>query len=745
MKKAIWFWFILIVIKAHSQNNLPPVYQIKSDTVKSYELTDSFIRVLFDKSGKLMIKDMLMPGINASFNNLTANNKAAPVSTYWFQYRLKNIMAHQARISLQSTSENDDYYIISTATKPVHLTSGYLTDPEKKDGMKWGNFIPIIINPGDSITVYQRVYNKSKILPADSLVSILPTDIAIKEKYINDQDEGKAIYEIVNLVEAFMIGLLLLSTFFNLFFFSVVKEREYLYFALFTFFLGINRLNNILYIYLSHSNPHLVPYVDYLGFAWLFISFFLLQFVRHFFHVKEKYRKWDKALSIIAIIFISAYVLNFVRYTFLISFLHFFRYPDFFISFFVIPICILITLLLFVRSKNTAFHFFIIAAFPLMLLQIIVFPVNGELDMGFSKILPAGILNFLSQIASLYRPLEMVCVLWLILFFSWTLFIRYNQLRKENAQKDLDKERLAKEKEIERSQLIEQQKLELEKTVEERTAELKNSLQELKSTQAQLIQSEKMASLGELTAGIAHEIQNPLNFVNNFSEVNRELISELVDEVDKGNTEEVKTIANDIKENEEKINHHGKRADAIVKGMLQHSRQTKGVKEPTDINALCDEYLRLSYHGLRAKDKSFNAEIKTDFDESIGKINIVPQDIGRVLLNLFNNAFYAVMQSPQPLKGSEYKPLVTVTTKHSSSLSFGEGRGEVAITVSDNGNGIPQNIIDKIFQPFFTTKPTGEGTGLGLSLAYDIITKEHNGTIKAESKEGEGTTFIIRI
>ncbi len=271
---------------------------------------------------------------------------------------------------------------------------------------------------------------------------------------------------------------------------------------------------------------------------------------------------------------------------------------------------------------------------------------------------------------------------------------------------------------------------------------VENTLQELKSTQAQLIQSEKMASLGELTAGIAHEIQNPLNFVNNFSEVNKELISELVDEVDKGNTEEVKTIANDIKENEEKINHHGKRADAIVKGMLQHSRQTKGVKEPTNINALCDEYLRLSYHGLRAKDKSFNAEIKTDFDESIGKINIVPQDIGRVLLNLFNNAFYAVneksqqstVNSPQPLS-HEYKPLVFIQTKKLND--------KVEIVVSDNGNGIPQNIIDKIFQPFFTTKPTGEGTGLGLSLAYDIIAKEHNGTIKVESKEGEGTKFII--
>ncbi|CAN5801254.1 hypothetical protein BH10BAC2_BH10BAC2_40900 [soil metagenome] len=272
----------------------------------------------------------------------------------------------------------------------------------------------------------------------------------------------------------------------------------------------------------------------------------------------------------------------------------------------------------------------------------------------------------------------------------------------------------------------------------EQKQKVETTLQELKSTQAQLIQSEKMASLGELTAGIAHEIQNPLNFVNNFSEVNKEMIDEAFEEMDKANYDEAKNILNDIKDNEEKINHHGKRADAIVKGMLQHSRTNTGVKEPTDINALCDEYLRLSYHGLRAKDKSFNADFKTDFDETIGKINIVPQDIGRVLLNLYNNAFYAVSKPPTP-EGENYKPLVSVTTKRLNSPS---GVGGIEIIVSDNGNGIPKNIIDKIFQPFFTTKPTGQGTGLGLSLSYDII-KAHGGEIKVETNEGEGSEFII--
>ncbi len=272
---------------------------------------------------------------------------------------------------------------------------------------------------------------------------------------------------------------------------------------------------------------------------------------------------------------------------------------------------------------------------------------------------------------------------------------------------------------------------------------VESTLSELKSTQAQLIQSEKMASLGELTAGIAHEIQNPLNFVNNFSEVNKEMIDELQTELKSGNTEEAIAISNDIKENEEKINHHGKRADAIVKGMLQHSRQSSGKRELTDINALCDEYLRLSYHGLRAKDKDFNADIKTDFDESIRKINIVPQDIGRVLLNLFNNAFYACAERSRSAVNKEksensisYKPIVSVSTKKSGN--------SVLIAVSDNGNGIPQNIVDKIFQPFFTTKPTGQGTGLGLSLSYDIV-KAHGGEIALETKENEGTVFKITL
>lgn len=264
--------------------------------------------------------------------------------------------------------------------------------------------------------------------------------------------------------------------------------------------------------------------------------------------------------------------------------------------------------------------------------------------------------------------------------------------------------------------------------------EIERAYTELKATQSQLIQSEKMASLGELTAGIAHEIQNPLNFVNNFAEINKELIDELKQEIESGNLNEAKTIADTLAQNESKVMFHGKRADGIVKGMLQHSRASSGQKEPTDINELCDEYLRLSYHGLRAKDKSFNATFKTDFDPTIGKVNVVPQDIGRVVLNLLTNAFYAVNEKKKKVS-NPYEPTVTVTTKLVS--------GKVVIQVQDNGNGIPESITQKIFQPFFTTKPAGQGTGLGLSLSYDIVTKGHSGNLTVESKEGEGSTFIL--
>jgi two-component system NtrC family sensor kinase len=328
---------------------------------------------------------------------------------------------------------------------------------------------------------------------------------------------------------------------------------------------------------------------------------------------------------------------------------------------------------------------------------------------------------------------EVFSALWLIGFGTYAL-VQNNKERKQRR----------KEEELIRAAEI--RKAELEHLVVARTTELtaqkeelEKTLAELKSAQAQLVHSEKMASLGELTAGIAHEIQNPLNFVNNFSELSLELAQELKEEIEKPemDTALVLDLARDLAQNQEKINHHGKRAANIVTAMLQHSRTSTGKKEPTDLNVLADEYLRLAYHGLRAKDKNFNAGMVTNLDPVIDKVHVIPQDFGRVLLNLINNAFYAVTQKKtQAPEG--YEPTVTVSTRLLKS-------DMVEIRIQDNGAGIPKNLKAKIFQPFFTTKPTGQGTGLGLSLAFDIVTKGHGGTMEVESTEGEGTTFTIRI
>jgi len=366
----------------------------------------------------------------------------------------------------------------------------------------------------------------------------------------------------------------------------------------------------------------------------------------------------------------------------------------------------------------------------------ILYYVNNEPDFSSQKayvqanwpLVGIGFINGLAMLVAkdFHNKYNNYFQLAIIAGFGWILG-RWVTSKKQDEELRISKER----------------RWQLEALVKERTVELvqqkealENIVEELRATQDQLIQSEKMASLGELTAGIAHEIQNPLNFVNNFSEVSMELVDEMAQELENGDKEEAIAIAGDIKQNLEKIIHHGKRADAIVKGMLQHSRASSNTKEATDVNKLADEYLRLAYHGLRAKDKSFNAEMVTGFGENLPTVNIVPQDVGRVLLNLYTNAFYAVHQK---LKSGvpEYKPTVTVNTSAK--------KGAIIIEVKDNGSGIPENIREKIMQPFFTTKPTGEGTGLGLSMSYDIVVKGHGGTLNVDSKEGEYTKFTVTL
>ncbi|MBC8151745.1 MAG: histidine kinase [Bacteroidetes bacterium] len=457
------------------------------------------------------------------------------------------------------------------------------------------------------------------------------------------------------------------------------------------------------------------------------IAFFIVRWVRRFVDSPVRLPRWDTPLSrvwLVVIGFIAAEQVFRVK-TDLIS--------DWYL--FVVFTAITIALVL-VRAYRPA-RTLLLAITPLM----VCFVANIVLHSWDKKLI--------DDYESAFKTAWPFATIWLITF----IIIARNQ------KKALEKERLRRVAEEEHNRQIEAQNAELERIVADRTAELVRqkealiqTLNDLKTTQDRLVQKEKMASLGELTAGIAHEIQNPLNFVNNFSEVSAELLDELREgpfqKLPDEERDYAEEIMADLTTNIQKITHHGKRADSIVKGMLQHSRVSTGERQPTDINALADEYLRLSYHGLRAKDKSFNSALITDFDPTVGQLTVAGQDIGRVLLNMFNNSFYAVQEKKKHLSEGgmpgqpEYMPEVAVRTKRISGAS---ADGLVEIRVRDNGDGIPPAILEKIYQPFFTTKPAGEGTGLGLSLSYDIITKGYGGTLAVDTKPGEFTEFIITL
>ena len=446
-------------------------------------------------------------------------------------------------------------------------------------------------------------------------------------------------------------------------------------------------------------------------FAYFLLVLFFVQYIRKTMHTKETYPHWDRILvysRFMAIFLLCApwvfdydYVFSWLWHAFM---------------------------LVFVGVLYTRKEFKSVRSLMVSILPLIVIGVAGDVVSLISK--------------EFYQKYDEYFDMFKVFFIIWVVAMWYQNRRQ---QKQLATEREQRIEEEKQNQLIQARKAELEILVTERTEEitrqkeeLVTALDHLKTTQNQLVQSEKMASLGELTAGIAHEIQNPLNFVNNFAEVNTELIEELKEEQEKDapDQELVEEILRDLADNMEKMVYHGKRADSIVKGMLMHSRTGNGEKESVDVNALADEYMRLAYHGLRAKDKSFNATLEKDFQPEIIKAKVMPQDFGRVLLNIFNNAFYAVAQRSKQ-EGEGYRPTVWLSSKLQN--------GEVEIRIKDNGTGIPDSARAKIFEPFFTTKPTGQGTGLGLSLSYDIIHNGHGGTLEVESEKGEFTEFIVRV
>ncbi len=736
MKSYVLLFFCCLLASQNivAQWNSLPTFEIRTETVSEQILDSIYWQKLEDTEGKWSFEEVSAEPLSGKFH-LQVDNPVMS-HTSWQRYKLKNTLQHPVKLFLISPADFFDVYIIRQNRKVSHYRSGMLRKWSERDGLKSANYmagaIPLELASGEEVIIYDR-----RNLVKNEIRKIIVRYVSnekIMNEYVEYVESRQDIFQESNIYEIFSAGLMFLSFLISLFFYRVVKEQVYLWFALFTITILLTNLHNIAITFATWYQPAFAwwgPLIFSL-IPWVFVHFFLIQFVRKFYNIKAGYPAWDKILfwtallsMMIGIIGLLTYLINFENS----SFNEVTTLTAIIVNLGVVPLLILITTLLYIREDNLAFRYLSIGVLPLMFDFFLSF-----ISIVFSQVLgqSAPFFKFVQENSWL---LGLICFSWLVLWFVRVLMMRYVNLQKENAQQAIDKEK-------ERSELIAAQKIQLEKDVRERTSELAKSLEELKSTQKQLIHSEKMASLGELTAGIAHEIQNPLTFVNNFSEVNKEMLEELKAERLKPKAEQDEQLKddliNDVIENFEKINHHGKRAGDIVKGMLQHSRKSEGQKEPTDINALCDEYLRLSYHGLRAKDKTFNAEFKTDFDSSLPKINVVPQDIGRVILNLINNAFYAVNEKKtlQQALGDEYVPTVFVSTKKINN--------KVEIKVNDNGNGIPKNIVEKIFQPFFTTKPAGSGTGLGLSLSYDIV-KAHGGEIKVETKEGEGTEFMIQL
>ncbi len=726
-----------------AQNTLLPAYDLKEDSAALYTIDSTHTQILKDPGNKWNITEVSQVPLS---NNFFTNNAGTDyrTKTYWLRFRIHNSLDREVNLHFLNGANYEliEYYYLylqDSSGKWLEQRAGILTPWNNKAGTRAVASIVVNLLPNQERTIYIRLHNSFIQAKPSRLDVYFKSELSFYKNAYEDSLEGPGIkYTVLRML---FVGIFLATILFSLYNYILIREKAYLYYFFFLLFYSI--------VQFPSEYEHLLfpgyPEAFYWGrfVFWILVHLFLVQFIREYLNTRVNAPKWDKLL-IASVVFMPVYMIVFLLISPLVP-----RSYDIFvgagipITYEIVVFTIALTLIQLYRKKYQPAKFLLLTLAPFLVIwsvvefASIVYSLTNQLLTGNSDN-PLGRINF-------FFYAEFFTTSWIVLFFSTALTRNYTEARKVMAQQAVEKERSEKEMEIQKRELIEEQKIKLEKQVAERTAEVvhqkeavENTLKELQSTQVQLIQSEKMASLGELTAGIAHEIQNPLNFVNNFSEVNTELIKEMVEEVDKGNITEVKAIAKDIQDNEEKINHHGKRADAIVKGMLQHSRSSSGQKEPTDINALCDEYFRLAYHGLRAKDKSFNAILKTDFDETIGKINIIPQDIGRVILNLITNAFYAVNEKKKSYEPSamSYEPIVTVSTKKINN--------KIEIKVADNGNGIPSSIKDKIFQPFFTTKPTGQGTGLGLSLSYDIV-KAHGGELKVETKENEGTIFIIQL
>jgi signal transduction histidine kinase len=661
----------------------------------------NYISVFADSSNKLTIQEIASGKFNNRFQPISGITKlvAQPLVTYWLKFTISTsgdiqdwwLVLHSDPEIGETVQHGylDSWFINRIDQTMEHQRSGvFVPRSQKSIREKPGlNRVFFSAKAGETKDVYLKIYNEFGPGITSSLELRNPIAGFPSEK---------------NLGVIFGSGAVFFFAIISFFFFFFVRDKAYLFFGLYALTLSQHYLilhPDIPFIDLYIPEfPHLVTPV----FVFLTIGGFIFfaLFGRAFINLPQLSKRLDTSFKWVMAVWIAYLII-------ILALMIITRRTLLFEGIYIFIFLFLIFLIRVAFFKTILVRFYVAGA-----LWLFCFTLLG--------------IFFFSQLPFNPWPIGQIGQ---ILIYAAGLAYKVRMNEKARAQADLIRLR-----NVELANLYEESKQQKEE-IEIQKKNADEALVELKAAQAQLIQNEKMASLGELTAGIAHEIKNPLNFVNNFSEVNAELIDEMRHEIDKGNLNDIRIIATTIKDNQQKITYHGKRADDIVKSMLQHSRSSTGIKEPTNINALADEYLRLAYHGLRAKDKMFDATTKTDFDESIGDINIIPQDIGRVILNLITNAFYAVAEKrKQQLKN--YEPVVAVSTK--------KVKDKVEIKVKDNGNGIPQKVLDKIFQPFFTTKPTGQGTGLGLSLSYDIV-KSHGGELKVETKEGEGSEFLIRL
>ncbi|WP_138993548.1 ATP-binding protein [Larkinella sp. C7] len=708
-----------------AQQPWPPVFEIKTDSGR-VKVDTAHFQILADLAENYTFEQVQR---SDSFRYDSHYNPNRNSHVYWIRMRVKNTLPHDLNLYYGDFYASYlDLYRLDASQRWQHQRTGDLVPENQipdRNGNKERSRLFIHLRPGEQTTLYQRsesaywypplTYLEPQFETEDNRIQSVYKSIRVENLWENYFFDG------------IMIGVLFLAIAYNLFIFISIKDIVYLYFAICLFFFTLDRNAYNIQLAFFENQPHLFKLLANFFFI-IFFSFFI-QSIRKFIQPAPELGRLNRAISYFLALTAAVNILQFFMYRFS-------GMPTFEIMLLieilirVVYVLLGIGMVKMIRRGSLDARFALLATLPLfaywlftLSTQIVGRYLNLKLPKGFR-----GMLEYS----------ESFCFAWLIIFFSGALLNRYNLARKRVAQQAIEKEQLEKEREIERNRIIASQNERLEQQVKERTAQLQTSLEELKATQNQLIQKEKLASLGELTAGIAHEIQNPLNFVNNFSEVSTELVTELEEEQQKPDrdAELEKELLGDLKQNLQKINHHGGRASQIVKNMLAHSRTTTGDRQATNLNALCDEYLRLAYHGLRAKDNTFNCELVTDLDPTAGSVNLVPQEIGRVLLNLFNNAFYTV-QKKQKTTSEPYQPMVKVRTK--ASLK------QIEIRIIDNGLGMDDTVKEKLFQPFFTTKPTGEGTGLGLSLSYDIITKGHGGTLTVESQPGVGSEFIITL